>query len=138
MRTVEIEPGKTGLIFDSMWEYLSHFGATVEDYEDAPAEYEGDRKVGYFRPVDDVRFFLPASDDLWEEGLREVNWGEDVRCFVPTKDVGSYFWMVWEWNPRIGGYDTRGEIFHTQEAAEAKLHSHGDRVRAIWDGRKVV
>lgn len=126
MRTVMVD-GKDALVFESMKEYLEYFGATVEDYELRPTTYEGERMVRSFRPVNDVNFGTHSADmialpDLAEDPeypyFQHVNWGEDEYCLIPEGDVDAMFYLVWEWNPKLSGYDTRGEIFFSREEAE--------------------
>ena len=124
MQTIKIEIGgekkKDALVFDSMWEYIDHYGASVEDYQQSPAPFEGDKKVGSFKPIDDV-FFGTASADMVEiDGKyhQHVNWGEDEYCLIPEADLEAELYLIWEWNQKISGYDTRGQIFQTREEAE--------------------
>ena len=123
MKKIEID-GNEVMLFESMWEYISHFGATVEDYELAPAPRTGEKKVGSFRPVDDVFFCVsPSSEMIEHEGVlyQNVNWGEEELCFIPENDINAEFFMIWEWNEKLSGYDTRGAIYQTTENAENAL-----------------
>jgi len=110
---------KNALIFDSMWEYVSHFGATVEDYRFSPALYEGEKKIGSFKPIDDEFFGTHSSDMVELDGtyFQHVNWGEDEYSMIPEGDMDAEFCLVWEWNARLRGYVTRGQIFRTEEDA---------------------
>ena len=127
MRTTEMEIEgeiKTVQIFDSMWEYIQHYGATVEDYQLSPASFEGERKVGCFKPIDDVFFGTASADMVDIEGVyySHVNWGEDEYALVPESDLEAEFWLVWEWNEKLSGYDTRGAIYKSKEEAEKEMH----------------
>jgi hypothetical protein len=31
------------------------------------------------------------------------------------------FWLVYEWNVKLSGYDTRGQIFQTEEEARKEV-----------------
>ena len=127
MRTMKLEiDGKTEevQIFDSMWEYIDHHGATVEDYQLSPASHEEKKKIGSFKPVDDVFFHVGSSYD-WKTIDRKVyahvNWGEDEYVLIPEDDIDAEFYLIWEWNERISGYDTRGQIFQTEEEARKAI-----------------
>jgi len=126
MQTIEMEIDggkKTVLVFESMWEYLEHFGATVEDYARSPEPDHGEKFVGDFKPIDDVFFGTHSGDMVVIDGkyYQHVNWGEDEYALVPESDLESKFYLIWERNEKIGGYDTRGQIFQTREEAEKEV-----------------
>lgn len=125
-KTTEIEMGgkkQTAQIFASMWEYIQHYGATVEDYELIPHEFEGEKIVGSFKPVDDVLFVTNSSDMVEIDGeyYQHVNWGEDDYCMIPEGEVDVEFWTVYRWNEKLGGYQAIGEIYRTEEEAQKEM-----------------
>lgn len=133
MRTMKLEIDgkmKDCLIFGSMWEYIEHFGATVEDYQLSPAPHEEEKWVGEFKPIDDEFFGTASADQIDIPEIapdpkypyyQHVNWGEDEYALIPEGELEAKFYMIWEWNEIISGYDTRGQIFQTREDAEKAM-----------------
>ena len=106
-------------VFESMWAYVDEYGATVEDYVLSPAEFDGEKLVRSFRPVDDS-FFGTSSQDMVQIGdlyYQHVNWGEDEYCLIPESEVDASLWIVYEWNAKRSEYWTQGQIFETEEEA---------------------
>lgn len=110
-------------IFLSMKEYLDYFGATVEDYELSPHEYEGNTIVKPFKPVEDTRFSTHSNEMETIDGIvfQHVNWGEEKYCMIPEADINTEFWTVYEWVPKLSGYASTGEIFETEKEARNGL-----------------
>lgn len=126
MRTMKIEIDgemKDARVFESMWDYIDENGATVEDYLLSPAEFEGERIVRAFRPVDDVFFGTSSQDQvlIGDQYYQHVNWGEDEYCLIPEGDVDAKFWIVYEWNEKKGEYWTHGQIFESEEKAKKAM-----------------
>lgn len=126
MKTVRLEINcemKDVLVFESMWEYLEYFGATVEDYVLSPHENEGEKIVDSFKPIEDTNFGTFSSDMVEIEGeyYQHVNWGENEYSMIPEASLEAEFWLVYEWNVKLSGYDTRGQIFQTEEEARKEV-----------------
>lgn len=126
MNTMNLEiAGKetSVVLFDSMWEYIDHYGATVEEYELTPHENEGKCIIGAFKPVDDVFFHVAAWESAEVDGAlyQHVNWGEEEYAMIPEGDIEVEFWTLYYWREKIGGYVSGGEIFRTEEQAVAAM-----------------
>ena len=129
MRTMKIEiDGKSrdAQVFETMWEYISHYGTTVEGYEIAPAENVGDKQVASFRPVDDVFFYCSDLYSLGGREYRHVNWGEDEISLIPEREVAATLWTIYTWSERMAGYyESTGQIFETEEEARNAMGAGG-------------
>ena len=127
MQTIEMEIDggkKTVLVYESMWEYLEHFGATVEDYRLIPHAYEGERIIGSFQPIEDGYFHTSSRDQAEIEGkiYQHVNWGEEGYALIPEADLMTTLWTIYEWmGDRFEGYESLGMIFQTREEAEKEV-----------------
>lgn len=119
MQTIQMEKdGKAvqALVFESLWEYVSHYGSDITHYALDPAPFEGERIVGSFKPIEDVDFGVSSEVDIDGVYYRHVNWGEDDYCLIPEADLEAVFWTVYEWDGK-GGYACLGMIFQTEEEA---------------------
>ena len=125
MKTMRLEVDgemKDVLVFDSMWDYISHYGSDITYYALDPAPYTGEKIIGGFKPVEDVNFGTHSSDMIEIEGAyyQHVNWGEDDYSMIPEADLEAEFWTVYEWDG-VGGYNSTGAIFQTEEEARKKV-----------------
>jgi hypothetical protein len=123
MRTKNIEvDGKMveAQIFDSMWEYVSHYGSDITHYR-KQIPNEGAKIALPFRPIDDVEFSTHSSDLVEIDGIayQRVWWGEAEVCMIPEADLTAALWAVYEWDDCM--YAATGAIFQTEEEARKEV-----------------
>jgi len=131
MRNMKIEIAdemKDVQVFESMWDYVDHYGSDITHYVIEPCHSEQDKFVEEIVVSDDVDF---GAHDTYEIGGREyihVNWGENEICMIPYDDLDEILYTIFE-RSRKEGRKTRfvstGQIFETEDEAREAMEERG-------------
>lgn len=106
-------------LYENMFEYVDYYGSDISNYM-LHVIADKNYVVNGFRPEEDGDFRIRGEYEYNGKPYTHVNWGENEICLIPSSQVSSELYTIYEKEDDNVYHNYQSLIFQTEDEAQKK------------------